>query len=169
MRHPGLLATLLCASVFGFSVAAEPPDVQPMSASLIAHAQSMEAQVRREFLSDVGHDARTSDELLLWLDGKTLHTDTLGDEAKDELVQKYGAALGQLVIKEFGGSWVITSSGQGDSMGVDLPVHKVAFVFNRAARRIFNADPIGFHSYFETVASLVHGTPPPSDVEARVR
>ena len=170
MRHLGPLATLLCATAFGFSVAAEPPQVQAMSASSVAHAQSMEAQVRHEFLSEVGHEATTSNELLLLLDGKTLHTETLGDKAKDDLVQEYGATLGQLVIKEFGGSWVVASSGQGDSMGVELPVGKVAFVFNRAARRIFDADPIGFHSYFESVASLVHGTPLPNDVEThRVR
>jgi hypothetical protein len=166
MKYHYLLA-LFAAGLLGSSFAAEPPKVQPMSASLIARAESMEAQVRHEFQSELGHAPETSNELLLWLDKKSLHTENLSDEEKDKLVQKFGATLGQVVIHEFGGTWVVTSTSQGDAMGVDLPVGKVAFVFNRAARRIFEADPIGFVSYFKTVASFTNGTPLPADVEAK--
>jgi hypothetical protein len=166
MKYHCLLA-LLAAGFFGFSFAADPPKVQPMSASLIAHAESMETEVRHEFQSELGHAPETSIELLLWLDKKSLQTKTLSDEEKDKLVQQFGATLGQVVIHEFGGTWVLSSTSQGDAMGVDLPIGKVAFVFNRAARRIFEADPIGFVSYFKTVASFANGTPLPADVEAK--
>jgi hypothetical protein len=147
--------------------APEPLSLSPMPPALVTLAQSMEAQVRIEFQTEFGHKPKSSKELLAWLDQKSSHVETLSPEQKDALVQKFGAVLGQVLLHEFGGSWVIAPTDQGDSPGINLPIGKVAFVFNRAARRIFEADPIGFVSYFETTESYVHNTALPVGVEAK--
>jgi hypothetical protein len=139
-----------------------------MPEALISKAQNAEALVRSQFLSEVGREPTTSRELLEWLDQKSLTSKDLDEQQKDQLVQSYGAVLGQVLIHELGGHWVIVPS-QNNSPGVDLPNGKVAFVFNRAARRIFDGDQIGFVKYFETSASYVQGAELPEGVEAKVK
>ena len=147
---------------------ADPVPVSPMPETLKSKAQNAETLVRAQFQSEFGHEPKTNRELLEWLDQKSLASKSLDDRQKDELVQSYGAVLGQVLIHELGGHWVIVPS-QGNSPGVDLPNGKVAFVFNRAGRRIFDADPIGFVKFFDTSASYVHGNMLPEGVEPKVK
>jgi len=137
-----------------------------MPEALVAMARSSETQILEQFKREIGHEPKTSHELLEWLDQKSLAAKNLTDKEKDGLVQSYGAVLGQLLIHDLGGRWVINPSD--NSPGVDLPGGKVAFVFNRAARRIFNGDAIGFVSFFDSAASYVHGTALPAGVGTKI-
>ena len=56
---------------------------------------------------------------------------------------------------------------QGPSHGVELPNNKVAFVFNRAARRIFEGELLSFTAYYQSAASMVKGTPLPPGVSEK--
>jgi len=152
---------MFCDATF----AAETP-TSPMSQSLVSKAERSDAEVREEFRRETGHDPTTNRELLEWLDQQSLHAADLDDTQKDRLVQSYGAVLGQVLLYEFGGRWVVVSS-QDDSPGVDLPGGKIAFVFNRAARRIIDRDAIGFVAFYESTTSHVRdSTPPPNDAKS---
>jgi len=152
---------ILCNAAF----AAETP-TSPMPKSLLSKAEQSDSEVREQFQREAGHAPSTGRELLQWLDQKSLRATNLDDAQKDALVQSYGAVLGQVLLREFGGRWVVVP-GQGNSPGIDLPGGKVAFVFNRAARRIFDGDAIGFVAFYESTASYVRGSSLPPNAEAK--
>lgn len=146
----------------------EPVPLSPMPEALQSKVQDAEALVRSQFQREVGRKPKTSRELLEWLDQKSLASKDLDDKQRDELVQSYGAVLGQVLVHELGGHWVMVPS-QENSPGVDLPNGKVAFVFNRAGRRIFEGDPTGFVKFFDAAASYVHGAALPEGGDAKVK
>jgi len=167
MKHLRILGAFLAIS-FGNAYAAEAATLPSMPAALVAKAQQYETAVRNQYEREVGHTPKTTHGLLEWLDRKTQSTKSLSDSEKDELVQSYGSVLGQQLIRELGGRWVLVPN-EDNSPGVELPGGKVAFVFNRAGRRIFEGDSIGFVSYFEASSSYVHGIKLPDGVEANKR
>jgi hypothetical protein len=161
------IVVALCVAISSHAVSsAEPLKLTPMPEALVSKARSYEVQVRNEFKREIGHAPKTSRELLAWLDEKSIGAKDLDDREKDELVQSYGAVLGQLLVQDLGGRWVLDPND--NSPGVDLPGGKVAFVFNRAGRRIFNGDAIGFVSFYDASASYAHGTKLPADIASKV-
>jgi hypothetical protein len=158
-RVPALrsLALLLCflAAYIAAPCRAAAPAVSLSSPSLVAQARQYESQVRAEFKTELGHEPRSTQELLGWLDQKSAGSAILSAEAKNEMVLKFGATLGELLIRDVGGQWVHAAAVKGYSHAIKLPDGKLAFVFNLAARRIVNGDPIGFSAYFQRAAKLV--------------
>jgi hypothetical protein len=147
VRKLGFFMSLWTALTAGTAKASEQPHIVPSDASLVSQAARYEDEVRAEFRSSNRQPAASDMELLVWMDEQTQTASGLGSDARDDLAQRYGATLGQVVIKKFGGTWVRADSPQGPADGVLLTNGKVAFVFNRAARRVFDGDPIGFVSF----------------------
>jgi len=152
------IAALLSGCGGGSNAVADAP------ASLVEKAEAYEAEVRAEFRAATGHDAANSHELLAYIDRRVEELPKLDDTSADALVQAYGSTLGQLLIHDLSAKWVRSGS---DGDGVALPNGKVAYVFNRAARRIFDREPLGFVAYYDSALSLVKGAPLPGGVQAK--
>jgi len=151
----------------GASHSAEPMQPTPMPVSMVRKAEGFDAQIREQFEREQGHKA-TTHELLEWLDRKSLAAKDLDDAERDLLVQSYGSVLGQLLVRELGGQWVLVPN-HDNLPGVDLPRGKTAFVFNRAGRRIFESDRIGFVSFFAASERFARGNALPAHIEAYQR
>lgn len=130
--------------------------------------ERLEQRTRGEFAADKGRSPASSCELLAWLDERVAELPELKHRENLGLIKKYGATLGQLLVHDFGGTWVRDTSDRGITHGVLLPNDKIAFVFNRAARRIIDREPIGFLAFYEAAASMVKGKPMPAGLSTAV-
>jgi hypothetical protein len=152
-------ALLASAVLFTAPAYSQERNSTPMPAAMIRAAADADTSTRKEFRAAMGHDAKSSQELFEYLDRHTGELPKLNDDEVDSLVQRYGSALGQALIRECGGKWVRYVSGDESEDGVELPNGKIAFVFNRAYKRIAQKDPIGFVTFYQSTLRLAKGLP----------
>ena len=155
MRVRRLLIPLIGA--FGIGCGGSSPGSIDRSSWMPERASQFELQVRNAFTESEGHAPKANRDLLRYMDKRVDELPKLDEESIDELVQAYGATLGQVLIAEVGGRWVERSVDGHAMSGVELPNHKVAFVFNRAWKRIAEKDPTGFEAYYDSALALVRG------------
>jgi hypothetical protein len=129
-----------------------------MPSQFIQEFELREREVRREYRSVMRREPQTSRELLEWIDSQIAATKFRDDTQAADAAKRYGAVLGQVLVRDHGGEWVTVVDASGQKWpGVRL-AKNVAFVFNRVAKRISGQSDVGVVGTYDATIELETGS-----------